>query len=136
MPARSPDQGLKDPLSAVFWPWFGGVVFVFDPPTGQIATFSTAEEFCEVRGSKQPLRRSAKHSTTAWWHPFSVETLRLGSSSCTYVYQGVATRNIATTREILTVGPGKGACTMCARHSYSQEGSTTDVHLAHRTPSS
>jgi hypothetical protein len=41
MPAWSPDQGLKDPLSAVFWPWFGGVVFVFDPPTGQIATFST-----------------------------------------------------------------------------------------------
>jgi len=37
----SPDQGLKDPLSAVFWPWFGGVGFVFDPPTGQIATFST-----------------------------------------------------------------------------------------------
>jgi hypothetical protein len=37
----SPDQGLKDPLSAVFWPWFGGVVFVLDLPTGQIATFST-----------------------------------------------------------------------------------------------
>jgi hypothetical protein len=37
----SPDQDLKDPLSAVFWPWFGGVGFVFDLPTGQIATFST-----------------------------------------------------------------------------------------------
>jgi hypothetical protein len=36
-----PDQGLKDPLSAVFWPWFGGVGFVLDLPTGQIATFST-----------------------------------------------------------------------------------------------
>jgi hypothetical protein len=35
------DQGLKDPLSAVFWPWFGGVGFVFDLPTGQIAAFST-----------------------------------------------------------------------------------------------
>src|SRR5215217_1701307 len=58
-------------------------------------------EFSEVHGSKQPLRRSAKHSTTAWWHPFSVETLRLGSSGCTIVYQGVATRNDATTREIL-----------------------------------
>jgi hypothetical protein len=101
MPSWSPDQGLKDPLSAVFWPWFGGVVFVFDPPTSQIATFSTAEEFCEVRGSKQPLRRSGKHSTTAWWHPFSVEILRLGSSSCTILYQGVATRNGVTTREIL-----------------------------------
>ena len=59
------------------------------------------ENFSEAHGSKQPLRRSAKHSTTAWWHPFGVETLRLGSSSCTYVYQGVATRNDATTREIL-----------------------------------
>jgi hypothetical protein len=59
------------------------------------------EKFSEVHGSKQPLRRSGKHSTTAWWHPFSVKTLRLGSSSCTVVYQGVATRNGATTREIL-----------------------------------
>src|SRR5215213_4261644 len=58
------------------------------------------EEFSEVHGSKQPLRRSGKHSTTACWHPFSVETLQLGSSSCTVVYQGVATRNIPTTREI------------------------------------
>jgi hypothetical protein len=41
MPPWSPDQGLKDPFSAVFWPWFGGVGFVFDLPTGQIATFST-----------------------------------------------------------------------------------------------
>src|SRR5215208_6332863 len=57
-------------------------------------------EFSEVHGSKQPLRRSVKHSTTACWHPFSVETLQLGSSSCTVVYQGVATRNIPTTREI------------------------------------
>src|SRR5215212_3959086 len=59
------------------------------------------KEFSEVHGSKQPLRRSGKHSTTACWHPFSVETLRLGSSSCTVVYQGVTTRNDATTREIL-----------------------------------
>jgi hypothetical protein len=41
MPPWSPDQGLKDPFSAVFWPWFGGVGFVFDLPTGQMATFST-----------------------------------------------------------------------------------------------
>src|SRR5215203_1224276 len=54
-------------------------------------------EFCEVHGSKQLLRRSAKHSTTAWWHTVSVETLRLGSRSCTNLYQGVATRNDATT---------------------------------------
>jgi hypothetical protein len=37
----SPDQGLKDPFSAVFLPWFGGVGFAFDLPTAQIATFST-----------------------------------------------------------------------------------------------
>jgi hypothetical protein len=37
----SPDQGLKDPFCAVFLPWFGGVGFAFDLPTGQIATFST-----------------------------------------------------------------------------------------------
>src|SRR5215216_2382981 len=59
------------------------------------------EKFHEVQGSKQPIRHIAKHSTTAWRHPLSVETLRLGSSSCTIVYQGVATRNDATTREIL-----------------------------------
>src|SRR5215210_3052419 len=59
------------------------------------------EEFSEVHGSKQPLRRSGKHSTTAWWHLFDVETLRLGSSSCTIEYQAIATRNSATTREIL-----------------------------------
>jgi hypothetical protein len=35
-------------------------------------------------------------------HPFGVKTPRLGSSSCTYVYQGVATRNDATTREFLS----------------------------------
>jgi hypothetical protein len=41
MPPWSLDQGLKDSFSAVFWPCFGGVGFVFDLPTGQIATFST-----------------------------------------------------------------------------------------------
>jgi hypothetical protein len=55
------------------------------------------DEFSEVRGSKRRIGRSAKHSTTAWRHPCGVETLRLGSSSCTFLYQGVATRNGATT---------------------------------------
>jgi hypothetical protein len=54
-------------------------------------------EFSEVRCSKRRIRRSAKQSTTAWRHPFGVKTLRLGSSSCTVMYQGVATRNGATT---------------------------------------
>src|SRR5215218_596858 len=57
-------------------------------------------EFSEVGGSKQPIRRSGKSSITTWWHPFSVKTLRFGSSSCTVLYQGVVTRNGATTGEI------------------------------------
>jgi hypothetical protein len=40
----NPDQGLKDLLFAVCWPWFGSVEFIFDLPTGQIATFSTGWE--------------------------------------------------------------------------------------------
>jgi hypothetical protein len=40
-----PDQELRDPFPAVFWPWFSGVGFVFDLPTGQIATFSTGWPF-------------------------------------------------------------------------------------------
>jgi hypothetical protein len=58
MPPWSPDQGLKDPLSAVFWPWFGGVGFVFDLPTGQMATFSTRWEILRT----SPLRSSQKFS--------------------------------------------------------------------------
>src|SRR5215204_7142179 len=73
------------------------------------------EEFSEVHGIKQPLRRSGKHSTTAWWHPFSVKTLRLGSSSCTIVYQGVATRNDATTREFLALRTGTQPCKPTSR---------------------
>jgi len=30
MPPWSPDQGLKEPISAAFWPWFGDVRFVFE----------------------------------------------------------------------------------------------------------
>jgi hypothetical protein len=45
------------------------------------------EEFSEVRGSNLP--RLVPHPGTYL------------SSSCTVVYQGVATRNSATTREIL-----------------------------------
>ena len=31
-------------------------------------------KFSEVQGSKHPLRRGGKHSTTAWWPPSGVET--------------------------------------------------------------
>jgi hypothetical protein len=34
-----PTSRTQRPFSVVFWPWFSGVVFVFDLPTGQIATF-------------------------------------------------------------------------------------------------
>jgi hypothetical protein len=37
----------------------------------------------------------------ACYTPLGSKRLRLGSSSCTFLYQGVATRNGATTREIL-----------------------------------
>ena len=37
----------------------------------------------------------------AWCTPLGLKRLRLGSSSCTFLYQGVATRNGTTTREIL-----------------------------------
>src|SRR5215211_8572931 len=57
--------------------------------------------FSEVRRSKRPIRRRGKHPTTACWHPLAGERPRLRSIRCTEVYQGVATRNDATTREIL-----------------------------------
>src|SRR5215208_3752651 len=103
-PEQEDEQGLREVMCER-----GSVgVRCHDSPHDEAArpclrTFHTAskEEFSEVHGSKQPLRRSGKHSTTAWWHPFSVQTLRLDSSNCTIMYQGVATRNDATTREIL-----------------------------------
>src|SRR5215211_5217593 len=55
------------------------------------------EEFSEVRGSKRLIGSGSQHSTTAWRHPFGVETRRLRSIRCTVMYQGVATRNGATT---------------------------------------
>jgi hypothetical protein len=57
-------------------------------------------EFCEVQGSKRLIGRRRQHSRAAWWHPFGIETSRLSSIRCTVMYQGVATRNIPTTREI------------------------------------
>jgi hypothetical protein len=55
-PPWSPDQGLKYPISAVFWTSFGSVGFVFDPPTGQRATFSTGWGILRT----SPLRSSEK----------------------------------------------------------------------------
>jgi hypothetical protein len=58
------------------------------------------EEFSEVRCSKRPIICGGKYSTTAWRRRFGFATRRLGTFRCTNVYQGVATRNGATTREI------------------------------------
>ena len=55
------------------------------------------EEFSEVHRSKRLIGQGGQHSTTAWWHPFGIETWRLSSIRCTAMYQGVATRNGATT---------------------------------------
>jgi hypothetical protein len=52
----SPVQGLKDPFSAVFWPWFSSVGFAFDLPTGQIVTFSTG--WSVLRSSLRNFQRS------------------------------------------------------------------------------
>src|SRR3712207_3307886 len=59
------------------------------------------QEFCEVRSSKRPIEHSGRRSTTAWWHRFGLRTRRLRSSRCSFVYQGVATRNGANARENL-----------------------------------
>jgi hypothetical protein len=66
----------------------------YSPECGEV-------EFSEVRGSKRPIICGGKYSTTAWRRRFGVETRRLRTFRCAFVYQGVATRNDATTREIL-----------------------------------
>jgi hypothetical protein len=57
--------------------------------------------FSEVRRSKRPTEIGSRHPRAAWWHCFGVEMPRPSSVRCAVVYQGVATRNGATTREIL-----------------------------------
>jgi hypothetical protein len=58
-------------------------------------------QFSEVQGSKRPLERGGKHPWAASHSSFGVETGRLRTVRCIFVYQGVAPRNCATTREIL-----------------------------------
>ena len=58
-------------------------------------------EFSEVRRSKRPAKRGSVPSRAAWQHHFGAETPRPSSVRCSVVYQGVATRNAPTTREIL-----------------------------------
>src|ERR671911_2854001 len=59
------------------------------------------DEFCEVHGSKRFLYVPAKPLTTGSATPFVVKTPQLGTIRCSVVYQGVATRNGATTQEML-----------------------------------
>jgi hypothetical protein len=106
---RSPPRGLGGTCCSV------GTLQV---NLGSYSPKCVEERFCEVRCSKQPIRHSAKHSTTAWWPPSGVEARRVGAIRCTVVYQGVATRNIATTREILAHRIG-------ARPNFASTGSRT-----------
>jgi hypothetical protein len=46
-----------------------------------------------------PISWLAGANSTAWWHLLGVETRRLRSIRCPVVYQGVATRNTATTSQ-------------------------------------
>jgi hypothetical protein len=56
-------------------------------PFGLLTKMGEIDEFSEVPGSKQPIRRSGKPSITIWWYPVSLQTLRLGIGSCTPLYQ-------------------------------------------------
>ena len=58
------------------------------------------DEFSEVHSSKRSTKRCSERSRAGRWHPIGVETRRFGAFCCHVVYQGVATRNHATTREI------------------------------------
>src|ERR687894_1126052 len=77
------------------------------------------DEFCEVHGSKRFLYVPAKPLTTGSATPFVVKTPQLGTIRCSVVYQGVATRNGATTQEILTIRTG--ATPNCASTEFSEE---------------
>ena len=64
---------------------------------GAYAPERVEEAFSKVRRSKRTVERTSKHYTKAWRHPFGVETQRPSSVRCIVMYQGVATRNGATT---------------------------------------
>jgi hypothetical protein len=49
-----------------------------------VMTHAVEDEFCEVRGSKRPIRRGSRHPTTAGRDPFGVETPRLGTFRRTF----------------------------------------------------
>src|SRR5918995_964280 len=75
------------------------------PCKGQQTNFALSE-FSEVRRSKRPDKPGHKHPRGAWRGFFGVLKPRRGSVRCSVVYQGVATRNGATTRETPPIGPG------------------------------
>jgi hypothetical protein len=79
---------------------------VSDRRYGAYSPECVEDKFSEVHSSKQPIKRGGEHSWATWRHPFGVETRRLSSVRCAVTYQGVATRNDATTREILAHSAG------------------------------
>jgi hypothetical protein len=68
-----PGSRTQSPFYAGFWPWFGGVRFVFDLPTGQRATFSTG---CGVLRSSAIFRYQGVGKGPSQLRPFCL--LRLG----------------------------------------------------------
>src|SRR5215211_9011846 len=93
---RSTSTALFDP----FWPSYASG---FRAQSVVRTPFRTVSEglFSEVRRSKRPIECRGRHSFTARWTLFCARIRRVGAIRCTNVYQGVATRNGATTREIL-----------------------------------
>jgi hypothetical protein len=75
----------------------------FMPPIQRSAWKRNSRKFAVASGSStqwQALDYRARCT------PLGLKRPRLGSSSCTFLYQGVATRNGATTREILAPRTG------------------------------
>jgi hypothetical protein len=93
---------------------------------GYSPTFGEGE-FSEVHSSKRFVYASASPCQQAVLHPFGAKTRRLGSSSCTFVYQGVATRNSATTREILAHRTGAKPCFLIDRYEKVLKDATRNV---------
>jgi hypothetical protein len=76
-------------------------------------------EFSEVRRSNRLVYAAAAPPRKPLLYPCGLRTRRLSSVRCTVVYQGVATRNGATTQEILNIRTG--ATPNCASTAFSEE---------------
>src|SRR5215210_3846906 len=91
----------------------------WSPKLGTISNYQTVskEEFSEVHGSKRPMERFCERSRATWRDPFGLGTWRPCIIRCLDVCQGVATRNSATTREILAHRTGSQPNFVCTKFS-------------------